>query len=117
MGRAGSTAAPQHSRHTQRTKLPRCPDTTRWRDRGDERAAAGRGTRPFTVFLTDPSRAAEVAAALEAKLLEVIEPKSENSEKFVGGPFRISEGGPHNFPVPTSVSAESGARIPDYDPN
>ena len=78
---------------------------------------SGRGTRPFTVFLTDPSRAAEVATALGAKLLEVIEPKSENSEKFVGGPFQISEGDPRFFEAPTSVSAESGARSPDYDPN
>ena len=69
------------------------------------------------MFLTDPGRADQVATALGAKLLEVTEPKSENSEKFVGGPFHISEGGPHIFPAPTSVSAESGARIPDYDPN
>jgi hypothetical protein len=78
---------------------------------------SGRGTRPFTVFLTDPSRAAEVATALGAKLLEVIEPKSENSEKFVGGPFRISEGDPRFFEAPTSVSAESGARSPTHGSN
>lgn len=77
----------------------------------------GRGTRPFTVFLTDPSRADQVATALGAKLLEVTEPKSENSEKFVGGPFRISEGGPHVFHAPTSVSADSAARSPNYDSN